>query len=107
MTRLGYLAFLGLVAVVAACGDDPVSYSSPVAINLKAESGAVNGTALSNEKSIKDEAGNPYGAFVSEARAKIGHDPTLVEIDKLTLTLGGQSTGVTGLDEIFGGTVDV
>lgn len=107
MTRLTWLAVLGLVALVAACGDDPVSYSSPVAINLKAESGAVNGTALSNEKSIKDEAGNPYGAFITDARAKIGHDPTLVEIDRLTLTLGALSTGVTGLDEIFAGTVDV
>lgn len=108
MTRiLITLAFAAGLAGLAACGDDPVSYSSPVAINLKAESGAVNGTALTNEKSIKEESGNPFGAFVTEARAKLGRDPTLIEIDDLTLTLGGQSTGVTKLEEVFQGTVDV
>jgi hypothetical protein len=96
-----------VIALVAACGDDPVSFSAPVAINLKAESGAVNGTALANDKGIKEEAGNPYGAFISDARARLGRDPRLVEIDQLTLTLGGQSTGVTQLQEVFQGVVDV
>lgn len=102
-----YIGLTMLVSAAAACGDDPVSYSAPVLINLKAESGAVNGTALTNEKAIKDEAGNPFGAFVADARAKLGRDPAAVEVDDLTLTLGAGSTGVTRLEEIFEGAVDL
>ncbi|MBA3392381.1 MAG: hypothetical protein H0T89_07040 [Deltaproteobacteria bacterium] len=99
---------LAALAVLSACGgDDPVSYSAPVGINLKAESGAVVGTALSDEKGITTESGNPYGAFVSGARAELGGDPGRIELDDLTLTLGGTSTGVTALEQVYAGTVDV
>ena len=94
MLRITSLALLSLVG----CSDDPVSYSSPVSINLKAESGAVNGAAISDEKGITTESGNPYAAFVSDARAKLGRDPGRIEVDGLTLTLGAQSTGVTSPD---------
>lgn len=95
------------VALLAACGDDPVSYSAPVAINLKAESGAVNGTVISDEKGITTESGNPYGAFVSDARSQLGGDPGRVEIDELALSLGAGSTGVTALDQVYTGDVEV
>jgi hypothetical protein len=103
------LKSIGLAFVIAlsACSDDPVSYSAPVGINLKAESGAVNGTAISDEKGITTESGNPYGAFVADAQAKLGGDPSRIEIDKITLTLGAQSTGVTALEQIYTGDVDV
>ena len=86
---------LAAIVALTACGDDPVSYSSPVGINLKAESGAVSGTAISDEKGITTESGNPYGAFVTEARKALGRDPSRIELDGLTLTLGANSTGVT------------
>jgi hypothetical protein len=92
---------------LAACGDDPVSYSAPVGINLKAESGEVNGTAVSDEKGITTESGNPYGAFINDARARLGHEPNRVELDALELSLGAQSTGVTALEQIYTGDVDV
>ncbi len=98
---------LVLPVLVAGCGDDPVSYSAPVGINLKAESGDVNGTAISDEKGITTESSNPYGAFVADATTKLGRDPGRVEIDHLTLTLGAQSTGVTGLEQVYTGAVDV
>jgi hypothetical protein len=98
---------LGCLITIAACGDDPVSYSAPVGINLKAESGAVNGTAISDEKGITTESGNPYGAFVTDARARIGRDPSRIEIDWITLTLGAQSTGVIALEQVYMGDVDV
>lgn len=99
---------LACVVVVAACGgDDPVSYSAPVGINLKAESGSVNGTSISDEKGITTESGNPYGAFIADARAELGRDPSRIEIDAITLTLGAQSTGVTALEQIYTGDVDV
>jgi len=98
---------LAMLTSIAACGDDPVSYSAPVGINLKAESGAVNGTAISDEKGITTESGNPYGVFIGDAKARLGHDPSRIELDALTLTLGAQSTGVTALEQVYVGDVDV
>lgn len=94
--------------LLAACGgDDPVSFSAPVGINLKVKSGDVSNSAISDEKGITTESGNPYGAFVGDAQAKIGAPPSRIEIDSLTLTLGAQSTGVTNLNEVYTGDVDV
>ena len=91
---------------LAACGADPVSFSQPIGINLKAKSGDVSGTTISEEKAITTESGNPFGAFVNDATAKIGRSPGEMRIDSLTLTLGGNSTGVISLDQVFAGDVD-
>jgi hypothetical protein len=97
-----------MAGAVAACGDDPVSYSAPVAINLKAKSGDVTQTVISEQKEITTESGNPYSKFIEDARAQLGgNDPTRVEIDHLTLLLGAQSTGVTTLEEVYTGDVDI
>jgi hypothetical protein len=101
MTRLTIVCLL-----LAACGDDPVSFSQPVSINLKAKSGDVSGTTISDDKGITTESGNPYGAFVSDAVAKIGAEPGSIDVDSLTLTLGANSTGVVALEEVFEGDVD-
>ena len=93
--------------LLVACGADPISFSAPVGINLKAKSGDVSGTAISDEKEITTESGNPFGAFVNDAVAAIGHDPSAVEVDSVTLTLGAGSTGVINLIEVFEGDVDV
>ena len=93
--------------LLAACSSDPVGYSAPVGINLKAKSGDVNQNAITESKSITSETSNPYGAFVNDAQRRLGRDPTRIEVDTLTLTLGGQSTGVTTLQEVFTGEVDV
>jgi hypothetical protein len=100
--------FIIALAALAACGgDDPVSYSQPVGINLKAESGAVSGSALSDEKGITTESGNPYGAFITGANNKLGHEPGRIEIDSIALTLGAGSTGVLALEQIYVGPVEV
>ena len=93
--------------LLAACGDDPVSYSTPVGINLKVKSGDVSSNAISDAKAITTESGNPFGAFVGDAQSKLGRDPSRIEVDDLTLTLGAQSTGVTTLQEVYTGDVDV
>jgi len=99
---------LGLVATLAACGDDPVQFSAPVGINLKAKSSDTTNGVVSEEKAITTESGNPYGAFISDARAKLGgKDPSSIQIDKVELFLGAGSTNVTRLGEVFDGTVDV
>jgi len=97
------LAFM----LLAACGSDPVSFSAPVGINLKAKSGDVNQTTITESKSITSEQSNPFGAFVNDAQRKLGRDPVRIEVDSLSLTLGAQSTGVTTLQEVFTGQVDV
>jgi hypothetical protein len=98
-----------LIAIVlfAACGDDPVNYSAPVGIEIKAKSGDVANNAITEEKGITTESSNPYGAFVTEAKNRIGHDPSDIKLEKLTLTLGGQSTGVIKLEEVMIGEVFV
>jgi len=98
-----------LIALVlfAACGGDPVNYSAPVGIELKAKSGEVVNNATTPDKNINTESGNPYGAFVTEARNKLGHDPGSIELDKVTITLGAQSTNVTALEQVVTGDVFV
>ena len=68
--------------------------------------GAAN-NALTPEKGITTESGNPYGKFISDAQAKLGHDPSLIELEKVTITLGAQSTNVTGLEQVMTGDVYV
>ena len=98
------IAFL----LFAACGTDPVNYSAPVGIELHAKSTDVNMSVVTAQKDITTESGNPYGAFINSAKAKLGgKDPSRIEIDNLTLTLGGQSTGVSKLDDVLSGDVDV
>jgi hypothetical protein len=105
----GFLATPGWasLALCAACGSDPVTYSAPVGIHLKARSGNAGGGVVSDEKSINTESGNPYGAFISEARARIGRDPGIVDVERVELSLLAGSTGVSALGEVFGGSVDV
>ena len=95
------------VLVLAACGDDPVQFSEPVGIELKTKSGDVVNSTVDANKGINTESGNPYGAFISEAEAKLGRDPGSIEIDKVTLTLGAQSTNVSTLEQVVTGDVYV
>ncbi len=100
------LAFL--VLSVLGCSSSPVEYSAPVGIELDAKSGDVTMSVVTEQKDITTESGNPYGAFVSGAMAKLnGQMPSRIEIEDLTLTLGGQSTGVSTLDQVLSGDVDV
>jgi len=100
-------ACLGALAAIAACGTDPVSSSAPVTLELKAESGAPNGAVTSEQKDITSEPGNPYGAFIADARTELGRDPGRVEIDTVTLALDARSMGVSTLDQVYAGDVDV
>ena len=97
-----------LLLLLVACGDDPVSYSDAVGIELKAKSGEVSASnALSPDKSITSESGNPYGKFVGDARAQLGRDPGNIQLEKVTMTLGAQSTNVASLEQVMTGDVYV
>lgn len=97
-----------VLVLVAACGDDPVNYSAPVGIELKVKSSDATTAAISDDKGITTESGNPYGAFVTAANTKLGHAPSEIDVDKVTLTLNtAKSTGVAALDEVMTGDVSV
>lgn len=103
-----FAGFALATLALSACADDPVQYSEPVGINLKAKSGDVANATISEEKGITTESGNPYGAFVSNARARLGGvDPSRIEIDGIELFLGAGSTNVTKLGEVFNGETQV
>lgn len=90
------------VASLAACGDDPVTYSEPVGISMTADSGDLVAGRVEEEKNINTESGNPYGAFVENARAEVDGDPSAIRIDEVTLTLDtGASTNVAALGLVF------
>ncbi len=106
MKKPKLLALAPVALVLAACGGkDPVSYSAPVGISLPVASKDAVSNAIRVDKNINTESGNPYGAFVNEARARIGHDPSRVVLVGATLQILGTSTGVTALEQVFTGTV--
>lgn len=108
--RLIYVSALSASTMLslAACGDDPVSYSEPVGINLKAKSDDTINGVVTDEKGISTESGNPYGAFVSNARDALGGaDPASIEVSSVTMFLGASSTGVATLGDVFDGNVEI
>lgn len=107
MRKYLHLALFGALSF-SGCGDQVASYSGPVSINLKQKSSDVINSTISTEKGITTESGNPYGAFINLARANLGGvDPSRVELTSATLLLGAGSTGVTSLEQVFSGRVDV
>jgi hypothetical protein len=95
------------LALLAACGDDPINYSAPVGIELKAKSGEVSNNTLTPEKGINTESGNPYGAFINDAKAKLGREPGRIALEEIAITLGAQSNNVGALEEVVTGDVYV
>jgi hypothetical protein len=106
-----HLTAIAAVALLAACGgnNDPVSFSEPVGISLSVASKDVVSGAVSADKNINTENGNPYGAFTSAARARLGgRDPSHIAVTGATLELlTATSTGVTALEQVFTGPVSV
>jgi hypothetical protein len=98
-----------LTGTLLACGGaDPVAYSEPVGLKLKVSSGDVKGDGtVADDKSINTEVGNPFGAFVQNARAAIGGDPSDVDIDSIALLLAVDSKSVAELREVFADVIDV
>jgi hypothetical protein len=106
MKKLTFLLPIILATWTLSCGGSR-NYSGPVGVNLRAQSGDVTGGTISSDKIITTEPGNPYGAFINDARVKLGRDPSNVQVSALTLSLGAQSSGVTALEQVYSGRVDV
>jgi hypothetical protein len=85
-----------------------VTYSAPVGISLHAKSSDATNGLVTDDKRIATEQGNPYGAFVTEAKTQLaGRSPTAIVVEGAQLSLGDGSTGVTSLAEVFGGNVAI
>lgn len=103
---------LGLVSLATACGDpdaaNTVNYSGPVSITVdKFKDGEVHNEAFDADKNVNTESGNPYGAFLQQARTTLGRAPAAVLVERVTLTLGGDSAGVTRFEQFLGGPLTV
>lgn len=97
-----------VLTVLAGCGDDlaanTVGFSGPVNISVdKFKDGDVRNDAFDADKSISTESGNPYGAFLQQARGALGRAPAAVLVERVTLTLGRDTTGVTSFEQFLGG----
>ena len=99
--------FAGLCAL--GCGDadgtgaNTVNFSGPVSIVLdKFKDGDVRNESFDSDKSITTESGNPYGMFLSQARAVLGRPPAAVVVERVTLTLR-DPRGVTSFEQFLGG----
>ena len=93
-------------ATLAACSDDPVSYSEPVGLSLKASSGDVSDGWLEDEKNVNTESANPYGAFVAAAHEEVGGEPSHIAVSGATLSIVS-GDGVATLDGVYAGELDV
>lgn len=106
---------LGAAVMVAGCGasgdggsGNTVNYSGPVSINVdKFKDDEVRNEAFDNDRSVSTEQGNPYGAFLQQARAVLGRPPAAVLVDRVTLTLGADARGVTAFEQFLGGPLTV
>ncbi len=102
------VAMAALCLLGSACGgDDPISVSAPIGINLKAEAGDVQGNVITIDKNINTETGNPWVAFTTDVEAQLGGPPGDLDLESLDLLLATSSEGYTELREVFDGTVDV
>ena len=102
---------LALAACAAlGCGDDgnTVNHSGPVAITVdKFKDDEVRSGTFDRDRSVTVESGNPYGAFLQQARTVLGRPPAAVLVDRVTLTLAADTRGVTAFEQFLGGPLTV
>jgi len=100
---------LVLVALGAVAGcEEPAATSDTIVIRLSGiKEGDIIDGFVEREKNVTTETSNPYAAFLADAREALGTDPTLVEVEAVSLTLGGDTRGVAGFEELFTGEVNV
>ena len=96
------LVVLALLSSMAGCGDDPVAYSETISIRLSGiKNGDIANGQASEDKNINSEVGNPYAAFLKNARERLGRDPGLIEIVSATVRVHADSKNISSLDVVF------
>ena len=109
MTCTDYLCFAFALALapLAACSDNPSTSRSRSASGLKAKSNDVTGTAISEQKGITTESGNPYSAFITEATGKLGGHAPAASRSTSSPDARRELQHVVALEEVMTGDVDV
>lgn len=107
MKRLSVL--FSLVALgLFGCGGGPISTSQPITLSNTSAAGDVVSGVLTWDKGINNDPGTPYANFIGAARQQLGgKDPSRLELTSASIFLGGQSQGVTALEQVFAGRVDM
>lgn|GEM_PF-974587 len=91
----------------AGCADEPaepVAYSETVSLKLGGikESDLDKGQlAISRDKNVNAESGNPYKVFLDDARAALGRDPGSIRVSQVFVRVHADTTGVTSFEEVF------
>ena len=110
--RFTGLAMIVATVSLAGCASNAVggdglntmNFSRPVSIRIdKFKDGEVRNESFDVDKSINTESGNPYGRFLQQARTALGRAPAAVVVERVTLTLGADSQGVTSFEQFLGG----
>jgi len=107
MHRSSLLLALATLALFG-CGGGPISTSQPITLTSTSSSGDVVAGVLTWDRSVDNDSGTPFANFIGSARQQLdGKDPATLELVSASLFLGGQSEGVTGLDQVFSDRVDM
>lgn len=105
------VAMAGCVVAMAGCSDDDtaISHSGPIDLRLNLGPSDVDDSsgALADEKNVTTESGNPCAEFIREAERLLGHEPSSIRIDRITLALADGPTGVAALNDLWSGPVRV
>ncbi|TNF23416.1 MAG: hypothetical protein EP329_27600 [Deltaproteobacteria bacterium] len=101
--RLLVPLLLALVALPACGDDDVVAHSETVTLSLSSLKPAdIKQGAVSVEKNINTESGNPYAAFLKNAKDALGgKDPGSIVLISATLRVEDTSTNVTGFETLL------
>jgi hypothetical protein len=99
---------LAATALLAACDEDPVVATDLIVIQLSGiKEGDVADGVVSKSKNVSTESGNPYHAFLVEARAVLGRDPSRIRVDAVQITLDGSTTGIASFADLFNADAEV
>jgi hypothetical protein len=104
MNTKNLCSFSMVVLSLAACSsDEPLTHSAPVGITINVKASEVAAGKLVADKNINTESGNPYGAFISNAKTALdGKDPARIALAGLTIALDtAKSSGVTTVGGVF------
>jgi hypothetical protein len=110
MNRLSLLTALTSVAALGlfGCGGGPISVSQPITLSKTSSSNDVVTGVLTWDRGVNNDTGSPFANFIGAARQQLeGKDPSRLELTSASLFLGGQSQGVTALEQVFSGRVDM
>jgi hypothetical protein len=105
---LSFGLILAATGILAACDEDPVVATDLIVIQLSGiKQGDITDGVVSKSKNVSTESGNPYHAFLVEARAVLGRDPARIRVESVQLTLDGSTRGIASFADLFNADAEV